>query len=107
MGQQATWGSRQLHGRTLVTMASRHTDPADDESADDDPKPPTEGIYDDNALRAEIDRLIDNEPDDRPSDESERRARVEALRAKIQGGSYMSDAMLGEIVDKLLRKWKL
>ncbi len=88
-------------------MAFKHLNPADDENADASPIPPTEGIYDDNALRAEIDRLINDESDDRPADESERRARVEALRAKIQGGSYMSDEMIGEIVDKLLRKWNL
>jgi len=88
-------------------MASKHTDPDGDESTGDGPTPPPEGIYDDNALRAEIDRLIDNESDNRPANETERSARVEALRAKIQGGSYMSEEMIGEIVDKLLRKWKL
>lgn len=90
-----------------IAMASNHTNPADDEGPDAGMIPPTDGIYDDNALRAEIARLSGPLPDDRPLDESERRERVAALRAKIQGGEYMSDEMISEIVDRLLRKWKL
>lgn len=88
-------------------MTSNHTNPAGDEDPGAEITPPAGGIYDDSALRAEIARLIGDPPNERPLDETERRARVEALRAKIQDGDYMSDEMIGEIVDRLLRKWKL
>jgi anti-sigma28 factor (negative regulator of flagellin synthesis) len=39
--------------------------------------------------------------------DDQRRARVEELRQKIQGGDYMSDEKIGDIVDRLMRKWKL
>ena len=88
-------------------MTSRHINPEDDKGSDADLTPPTDGIYDDSALRAEIERLIGEPPNELPLDDTERRARVDALRAKIQGGDYMSDEVIGEIVDRLLRKWEL
>lgn len=88
-------------------MTPKHTNPSDDDRSNANPLPPTDGIYDDAALRLEIARLMDEPPDQPIPDEHERQARIEALRARINGGDYMSDEMIGEIVDRLLRKWKL
>ena len=88
-------------------MTYGQLNPADDASSDADHGPPSDGLYDDAALRQEIARLMDEQPDGRQLDDTERRARVADLREKIRGGEYMSESMIGEIVDRLLRKWKL
>ena len=88
-------------------MTSRHTDPADDPRSDGDDVPVSDGIDDDIALRDAIARLMQDEMDDAPLNDDQRRARVDALREKIQKGAYMSDEKIGDIVDRLLRKWRL
>lgn len=88
-------------------MTSRHTNPADDPRPDRDDVPETGGINDDIALRDAIARLMQDDIDGAPLNDDQRRARVEALREKIQGGDYMSEEKIGDIVDRLLRKWKL
>lgn len=93
--------------RDSVTKTDGQINPDDDAGSNADDRHPSDEFYDDAALRQEIARLMDDEPDGRQLDDSERRARVEALRDKIRDGDYMSEAMIGEIVDRLLRKWKL
>ena len=88
-------------------MKSRPTDPDDDSHTDREAAAPTDGIYDDAALREAIEHLMDDEPIGQPLDDDGRRARIADLRDKIQRGEYMSAERLGEIVDRLLRKWKL
>jgi anti-sigma28 factor (negative regulator of flagellin synthesis) len=88
-------------------MTPRHTNPADDPRSDGDDLSETDAINDDIALREAIARLMQDEIDDLPLNDEERRARVDALREKIQGGEYMSEEKIGNIVDRLLRKWKL
>lgn len=87
-------------------MSSRHTNPAEDPDSEADATPPTDGIYDDVALREAIARLMADSTDELPLDDTARRARVEALRDKIQGGDYMSDEKISDVVDRLMRKWK-
>ncbi len=88
-------------------MTSRHTNPADDPRSDGDELPEAGGISDDIALREAIARLMQDEVEDTPLSDDQRRARVEELREKIQGGDYMSEEKIGDIVDRLMRKWKL
>jgi anti-sigma28 factor (negative regulator of flagellin synthesis) len=88
-------------------MKSRHTNPADDPHAEGDGLPESGGISDDIALREAIARLMQDEVEETPLTDDQRRARVEELRQKIQGGDYMSDEKIGDIVDRLMRKWKL
>ena len=92
---------------TVPTMTSRHTNPADDPRSDGDDLPEAGGISDDIALREAIARLMQDEVEDTPLSDDQRRARVEELREKIQGGDYMSEEKIGDIVDRLMRKWKL
>lgn len=92
---------------TVPTMTSRHTNPADDPRSDGDDLPEAGGISDDIALREAIARLMQDEVEDTPLSDDQRRARVEELREKIQGGDYMSEEKIGDIVDRLMKKWKL
>ena len=88
-------------------MTLNPTDPHDGDGTPSPEMRPADGIYDDQALRAEIARLIGEAPDRVVHDEFERQARIDAIRSKIEGGDYMSDEMIGKIVDRLLRKWNL
>lgn len=88
-------------------MTSRRKDPADRPRSGEEELPQDEGLSDDVVLREAIARLMMDESDSPAMDASQRQARVDELRAKIEGGEYMSDAKISDIVDRLLRKWKL
>lgn len=83
------------------TKSARQTRPPDVDDSLRDP------LYDDAALREAIARIMAEETSSAPLDAGQRNARVAALRLAIEGGEYMSDEKIGDIVDRLLKKWKL
>jgi anti-sigma28 factor (negative regulator of flagellin synthesis) len=96
-------------------MTSPQTDPADEplpNEADSLRSPRDEAsakdhFYDDAALREAIARMMADDVDGQPLDDAERQARVAALRQEIENGDYMPDERIGDIVDRLMQKWKL
>lgn len=88
-------------------MTSRHHDPADDPRPNPDGTSVPDPLADSGALRAAIERIMSDDPDRPPLDEAERRERVAALRQEIEKGAYLSDEKIVDIVDRLLRRWKL
>ncbi len=98
---------RRIREGTVQNMALRNTDPADDFRPNPDGTSDPDPLADSGALRAAIERIMSDDPDQSPLDEAERRERVAALRQEIEKGAYMSDEKIVDIVDRLLRRWKL
>ncbi len=88
-------------------MTARKHKPADNPSTGPDEHTPDDGLYSDASLREAIARLMLEEAETTPLSEEERRNRIESLRRKIASGEYMSDGRIEDVVDRLLRKWKL
>jgi len=96
-------------------MIFPQTDPADEPRANEadslrsprDETPAKDPFHDDAALREAIARMMADDVNGRPLDDAERLARVAALRQEIENGDYMPDERIGDIVDRLMQKWKL
>ena len=96
-------------------MTFPQTDPADEPLPDEadslrSPRDETSAkdpFYDDAALREAIARMMADDVNGRPLDDAERLARVAALRQEIANGDYLQNERIGDIVDRLMQKWRL
>ncbi|HWO58382.1 MAG TPA: hypothetical protein VNN55_12555 [bacterium] len=88
-------------------MTSRPNDPAGNLGPDKEHPPSTSPLGDDAAIREAIARLMLEDADTTPLDDTQRQARVDELRRQIEKGDYAAEEKIGDIVDRLLKKWRL
>jgi hypothetical protein len=88
-------------------MTSRPSDPADNLGPDEEHLPSESALGDDAAIREAIARLMLEDADTALLDDTQRRARVDELRRQIESGDYAAEEKIGDIVDRLLKNWRL
>lgn len=88
-------------------MTSRKHKPGVKAMPDAEVPAPDAGLDTDAALREAIARLMLDDAETTPLTDDQRRSRVESLRRKIESGQYMSEGKIEDVVDRLMRKWKL
>lgn len=88
-------------------MTARKKVPTDDPNQQGLDQSIADPYYNDAALREAISRITAEVPDGEPLNDADRQARIDALREEIANGSYLADERIGDIVDRLLKKWKL
>jgi anti-sigma28 factor (negative regulator of flagellin synthesis) len=91
----------------MRSMTSLEHTPADEPRPDEHGQTTQDAASESAALRQAIERIMSDDPMRGPIDEDERRERVAALRREIQDGAYMSEQKISDVVDRLMKKWKL
>lgn len=68
---------------------------------------PRSDLYDDAAVREAVARLLAEDAIESDDDDVGRQERIAEVRRRINDGGYVSSEIIAEVVDKLLKKWRL